>query len=595
MVFCIIKSCVNHRNKSNIHKFKIPTGDQGKIWKTIIEKANSENYSKSTITGFICCTHFSSDVVKKKNDRHVLAPNAIPTIFGAVINDVNPVFEDTNIGAIEVICRNCEELTEKCINKDVELMKLNVQIQNVKIQKEKLSVENSALKKEVKSLKISLLKLKNQNDFAEKEIATTNEKLKKIQSNVNFSLDGLFSLFIFISNAVFGFQEIISCLLNGVPPFQKYPESVRGFCISMYYKSPSAYKFLRTTFENKLPEESTMRCWYLNSNLNGGPGINDAALNVIREKVEHKQRNGEKLICALIFDEMSIKKNIQWSHPEAKMLGYPTYGGKPGEPATQAIVYMIVGINERFQIPICYHFITSLDGKQKKELLIANIDKVSETNAKIVCVTFDGHASNISMCKLLGADINIDSPKFQPYFYSTSQQWIHIMFDPVHMMKLVRNAIGKKGVLLNGNMDEIRWSHIENLVEFSKTRGYALTHKMGQKHILFGNLKMNVRVAVETLSASTAESISFLKDKGICLNCNDRKKNTNCSIFILQVIENLRIPKQLLNSFVYLMISSMCSTQNPLRMIMNLKIAYVLRIQLISSNYLIVLKTILEI
>lgn len=250
--------------------------------------------------------------------------------------------------------------------------------------------------------------------------------------------------------------------------------------------------------------------------MNCEPGISETAIKIIKKKVEDKQQCGEKLICSIVFDEMSIKKNVQWAHPESKMLGFPTYGRKSGsnELAKQAIVYILNGLNENFHLPLCYHFIASLDGQQKKNLLLELLEKLVETGIVISSITFDGHQSNILLCKMFGANINIHSPTFQPYFHLNNGHRIFIMLDPVHMLKLVRNAIGYKGVFLNNQNEKIEWNYFKDLVAISKSSGHALTHKMNQKHIKYGNMKMNVQVAVQTLSASTAESILFLKNLG---------------------------------------------------------------------------------
>lgn len=82
------------------------------------------------------------------------------------------------------------------------------------------------------------------------------------------------------------------------------------------------------------------------------------------------------------------------------------------------------------------------------------------------------------------------------------------------MLKLVRNTIGNLGVILSGSNKKIEWAYFEDLLQFGRTRGFELSHKMNKKHIEFRKNIMKVELAVQTLSLSTAKSMLFLKNLG---------------------------------------------------------------------------------
>lgn len=109
-----------------------------------------------------------------------------------------------------------------------------------------------------------------------------------------------------------------------------------------------------------------MRAWYSSSSFNSPPGVNYACVGLLEKKVaEHKVRNNE-FICNLCVDEMAIRQQIQWIDGEKRMIGYSTYGDdstrKDPNVAKQAIVFVLVGVNERFQFSVTdclslHHFV----------------------------------------------------------------------------------------------------------------------------------------------------------------------------------------------------------------------------------------------
>lgn len=120
------------------------------------------------------------------------------------------------------------------------------------------------------------------------------------------------------------------------------------------------------------------------------------------------------------------------------------------------------------------------------------------------------------MCKLLGANFNIGSMNFTPSFEIDGQR-IDIIFDNCHMLKLIRNSLGKKEYLYDTSGAAIKWEYFEKLVAFKKSHDFELTHKMNRTHLNWKKQSMKVNIAVQTLSASSANSLQYLVDAG----CNE--------------------------------------------------------------------------
>lgn len=293
--------------------------------------------------------------------------------------------------------------------------------------------------------------------------------------------------------------------------------------MSLHFYSPRAYRFIREKFNKNLPHEVTIRIWYRSSTIDSGPGIGSHALKILTDKAEDLRSKGKQLICALIFDEMAVRKNIEWCQKTKKFIGYVNNNvsaeddddNNTDESAlvSQAIVFMLSGINSFFQLPIAYFFINSLDSYGRQDYLNQILFELSKCDVDIGAVTFDGLAANISMCELFGAKFNDElKPVFEnPYNGSP----IHVILDPSHAQKLVRNNLASRGILYDDQNKKIEWQHIVSLERFSRDNNFGLVHKLNKKHINFQDRKMNVRISVQTLSKSVADSLQFLMDRRI--------------------------------------------------------------------------------
>lgn len=308
-----------------------------------------------------------------------------------------------------------------------------------------------------------------------------------------------------------GKKEVLSCLSNGIPNRTKYPPAIRNFSLSLHGHSARAYEYVRDTFGKTLPNPRTIRKWYANSDIDAEHGIREYSVNLLRKKVEENRAKGEKLVVALSFDEMAIKTHVEYSE-EHGMMGYESIDEidpKTAKPATHAIVYMVSGVNENFNFPFMYHYITALNGVQKAAILVKVVNAIISTGAIPISITFDGISSNPYMCECLGANLNVFSEDFKPYIEIEGHQ-IYIIYDPSHMIKLVRNTLGDKGIIYDADGNPIKWSYIEKLVQLKENSDFSSTHKLNVTHLDWKNNIMKVKLATETLSNSSADSIDFL-------------------------------------------------------------------------------------
>lgn len=131
------------------------------------------------------------------------------------------------------------------------------------------------------------------------------------------------------------------------------------------------------------------------------PGLNVMMLNMLqRRRDEDTAKYGS---VALMLDAMAIKKHIQYCPHIKKMSGYVDMGGGMDETdvATEVLVLMVVGLQGHWKAPIAYYLTKSLSPDTQKVLVVHALEELHARGIRVVCMTMDGHASNVNMCNKL--------------------------------------------------------------------------------------------------------------------------------------------------------------------------------------------------
>lgn len=243
--------------------------------------------------------------------------------------------------------------------------------------------------------------------------------------------------------------------------------------------------------------------------------INKASVNELNGNEANTSQAQKKLICCLLSDEMSTRRHIQFN-PATKAFdgfidtGCPIEGENLLPVAKDALVFMVSGVTEDFKIPIGYFFASGLNADERAALTNEALRRLDEIGIAIVSLTLDGHAANIKMCKLLGADFNEEKAYFPHPMQSNHK--VYCFLDPPHMLKLVRNCIGTRN-LIDGDGGIIQWKFFELLYETQKNLPWNFANKITKAHMEWDRQKMSVRLAAELLSNSCADALEFLKSE----------------------------------------------------------------------------------
>ena len=290
---------------------------------------------------------------------------------------------------------------------------------------------------------------------------------------------------------------------------RRYSEEFKQFALTVYFYSPKAYNFLRKVFF--LPHQSSIRNW--TSSVNCEPGFLSEALADLQRQSEENVDMSE---CALILDGMSIRKQILYCQRLAKYVGFTDYGNLVPEgaetPASEALVFMLVGLKSRWKCPVGYFLIDKTDAETQASLVKQCLSLASDNGLSIRSVTCDGTNTNVKTLKLLGCKFGKDFDAFVPTFKHPSRDYlVYGIPDACHMLKNARNCLGNLKILKNASGEEIKWEYISRLHELQLREGFNLCNKLNSTHIHWSTCKMKVKVAAQTLSSSVADALEFLE------------------------------------------------------------------------------------
>lgn len=149
-----------------------------------------------------------------------------------------------------------------------------------------------------------------------------------------------------------------------------------------------------------------------------------------------------------------------------------------------------------------------MTSKEKAAIINNALETLHEYDIEVNALVYDGDPGNVAMVNELNTTML--NPTY--FLHPSTNQKVHIIVDICHMIKLVRNTLANKKVLIDGNNGLIEWKYLQMLHDLQEDMQTRLGNKLSRKHILFQNQKMKVKYATQTLSRSVANSLKTLKD-----------------------------------------------------------------------------------
>lgn len=292
-----------------------------------------------------------------------------------------------------------------------------------------------------------------------------------------------------------------------------YSSELKAFASTLHFYSPKAYNYVRKTLGLALPHPAKIRQWY--SRVDADPGFTESAFKVLKLRAEEEKAKGRSVVVNVIIDEMAIRKHVEWNGQ--RYSGYVDIGtnvpcSDMSSVAREAFVIMAVAINSNWKVPLGYFLIDGLSGEERANIVRSCFEHLHDCGVIARSLTCDGPACNFAMFRSLGANLNAESSDFRPSFHHPrTHQSVYIIFDPCHMLKLVRNCLADTHVLVDPDGEPIRWSYIVHLHNLQEQEGLRLGNKVRSAHIQFQKQKMKVNLAAQTLSESVADALQYLR------------------------------------------------------------------------------------
>ena len=317
-----------------------------------------------------------------------------------------------------------------------------------------------------------------------------------------------------------------------IPQGRRHSDEVKKFSLTLNFYSPKAYDFLRNIFS--LPHPSSLANW--TSTIDCEPGFFLDVFEALAQKVEGDVTTRD---CALLCDAMSIMSGVMYRKSTGTFEGFINYGSDivsfdEDTVATEALVFMLVGLRSLWKFPVGFVLTDKIDGHDLHCLLSQCLNHSAKHGLIVHMVTMDGAPSNFLAMKRFGCKMgsvvkNIDG-RFKVSCYP------HVLYfypDPPHMLKLARNALADLGVFRIGE-SLIEWKFIANLHEVQLDEGLKFGNKLGSGHIEYQRHKMNVRVAAQTFSNSVADAIEFLM-----INDHPLFQGANATVKFIRMLDRM--------------------------------------------------------
>ena len=467
----------------------------------------------------VCSEHFTPDSYEPGLKIQRLKKNAVPSIFPTFPSylQTQPTTSRRALKRLESEKAAHEPCTKKpkvepylspslIVEIDHSYCKPKAEVLEVLLEQE--ISKNELLKRKLHNAKQSKRKLQqNWKDLLEvvTQLKTRNlvgekafEVLKQAASQVPFEL----------------VQRLQKKVTQTIPHNEKYPEELKSFALTLHFYSPKAYRFVRKVFDLSLPHESVLRKWCMN--VDGSPGFTEQSFKQLEAKVLDEKKKNKMVIVHVTADEMAIHKKVDFN--SGSLIGCVDLGlgSSPDDTtpeATEALVFMAVGVNSAWKLPLAYFLISSLTGDEKASLMDTCVNKLRDINVHVTGLTVDALSSNLTMMGKLGVTVDWKAP--DPTFFPSEHldEPLNVVFDPCHMLKLSRNALADLKVLKNSKGKEIKWAFIELLHELQVEEGVHAANKLRKAHIEFHRQKMKVSLAAQVLSNSVADALKFCREE----------------------------------------------------------------------------------
>jgi len=262
--------------------------------------------------------------------------------------------------------------------------------------------------------------------------------------------------------------------------------------LQLHYKSAKAYRYLASNLA--LPSKVTLSNFIKRCIGDMLPGQNGILLTLLQMRMKSMGILDRQ--CVLVFDEMSLRKQLFYSKKLDIIIGFTD----DGQPASHALVFMIRGLASKWKQAVQFYFThNTVTTNALAKYLQEVVEKIHGIGLTIQCIVCDQGTTNVAVLKQLG--LSLEQPSVQ-----VSTYLIPVIFDVPHLLKNIRNNLINHDIMVDGK--QVSWKHIKAVYEADKKCALRMLPKLKDEHInptLTG--KMRVCLAAQVFSHAMSAAI----------------------------------------------------------------------------------------
>ena len=236
----------------------------------------------------------------------------------------------------------------------------------------------------------------------------------------------------------------------------KYTDETKQFAMTLHYYSPKAYNFVQKLLS--LPHPASIHAWA--ASVECEPGY---LMNVIHLIGHIAAQNKYMSEAVLVVDAMAIHKGACWDQKLHRYVGCIDYGITIPEandtPATEALVFLAVGITGQWKHPIAYVLQDHCSALVQAQLIKDCISLLHEVSVNVRAVVLDGTYTNQSTAQHLGCRMQVSCLRTWFPHPQLAHEKVLIIFDACHMLKLMWNLLADYGTIshiVDGRKEDIK-------------------------------------------------------------------------------------------------------------------------------------------
>ncbi len=204
-------------------------------------------------------------------------------------------------------------------------------------------------------------------------------------------------------------------------------------------------------------------------------GFNSNILSTMRKAMETTKPIDK--LCAIITDEMSLKKPVHYNEAADWVEGFEDFGKGQRTPyvANYTSSFMVRGLFTKWKQLLGYCFTSGpIPHVRLQSMLLDGIRKLRKAGMECLVFICDQGSGNHAMLTRLGVT------KEQPFF-SVDGIRVFCLWDPPHLIKNIRNNWRHHGFALDG--DEITWGILEDLYAYDSRQEIRLCCRLTKRHV----------------------------------------------------------------------------------------------------------------